>query len=81
MTYHINVSKANIKEFLQIISSLKKLGVIESVVSTSDLVREGKPIEIKTFLNILKNSEQEIEEKHSLSMEKVKKQIESWKEK
>ena len=37
MTYYINVKKGNIKEFLQIIFSLKSLGVIESFNSIKDL--------------------------------------------
>lgn len=37
MTYYINVKKENIKEFLQIIKSLKSLGVIESFNSIKDL--------------------------------------------
>ncbi|MEM1320740.1 MAG: hypothetical protein AAGG75_10825 [Bacteroidota bacterium] len=79
MTYHINVKKGNIKEFLQIIRSLRSLGIIESFESTEDLVREGQPIEETTLLNILQFSENEIVEGKSFSMEEVKKQIEAWK--
>ena len=56
MTYHINVKNSNIKEFLQIIHSLRRLGVIESFHSSRDLVTEGDPIDEKTLLNILDNS-------------------------
>lgn len=81
MTYHINVRKSNIKEFLQIINSLRSLGVIESFQSTKDLVREGEALDEDTLLNILENSKEEIKNGQSFSMDEVKKQIESWKKK
>jgi len=79
MTYHINVKQDNIKEFLQIIRSLKKLGVIESVESNLDLVQEGDALDEDTLLNVLKFSKEEIKEGKSFSMDDVKKQIENWK--
>lgn len=81
MTYHINVRKTNIKEFLQIIDSLKSLGVIESFKSTKDLVREGDSLDGETFLNILENSKKEIKDGKSFTMDEVKNQITSWKKK
>ena len=77
MTYHINVRKGNTTEFLQIIKSLRSLGVIESIESTSNLIKEGEPIGEETLLNILKHSEEEIDGGKSLSMADVKKQIEN----
>jgi len=68
MTYHINVKRTNIKEFLQIINSLKSLGVIESFNSTKDLVREGEPLDETTLLNILENSKEEIKDGKSFSI-------------
>jgi len=79
MTYHINVRKTNIKEFLQIINSLRSLGVIESFKSTKDLVREGEPLDEETLLNILENSKEEIKDGKSFTMDDVKKQITNWK--
>ena len=79
MTYHINVSKTNIKEFIQIISSLRNLGVVESFQSSKDLVKEGEPLEAENLLNILENSKEEIRQGKSFTMDEVKKQIENWK--
>ena len=79
MTYHINVKNTNIKEFLQIIHSLRSLGVIESFRSTKDLIKEGEPLDEETLLNILNNSKEEIKEGKTFSLEEVKSQIESWK--
>ena len=79
MTYHINVKNSNIKEFLQIIHSLRRLGVIESFHSSRDLVTEGEPIDEKTLLNILDNSKEEIKTGKQFSMEEVREQIKNWK--
>ncbi len=79
MTYHINVKSANVKEFLQIIYSLRSLGVIESFSSSKDLIQEEGTVDELTLLNILENSQKEIREGKSFSLEDVKQQIETWK--
>jgi len=81
MTYHINVKNNNIKEFLQIIRSLRSIGIIESYESTQDLTTEGAPVNEDTLLNILKFSKKEITEGKSFTMDEVKRQIENWKKK
>ncbi len=72
MTYHINVSEHNLKEFLQIIHSLHSLGVVESYESNRDLVSPGDPLAVDTLLNILSKSKSEIASGKSYSMEEVK---------
>lgn len=62
MTYYINVSKTNIKEFLQIIQSLGSLGIVESYSSAVDLVRPGESLDEDTLLNILEHSNKEIKD-------------------
>jgi len=81
MTYHINVSKTNVKEFLQIIQSLRSLGVVESYSSTVDLVRPGESLDEDTMLNIIEHSNNEIKDGKSISHNEVKKQIAAWKKK
>ena len=81
MTYHINVSKKNVKEFLQIIQSLRSLGVVESYSSTVDLVRPGESLDEDTMLNIIEHSNNEIKDGKSISHKEVKKQITAWKKK
>lgn len=81
MTYHINVNKTNIKEFLSIIQQLRNLGVIESVNSTRDLISDGEKIDEETLNNILDNSLKEIKEGKSFTMKDVKNQINNWKKK
>jgi len=79
MTYHINVKRDSLKEFIQIIKTLRSLGVIESIDSTSDLIKEGEPLDEETLLNILDHSEKEINDGKSFTMEDVKNQIKNWK--
>ncbi len=78
MTYHINVNETSIKEFVQIIQSLRNLGVVESYSSTLDLVKPGESIDDDTVLKILDQSASEIKDGKSISHEEVKKQISSW---
>ena len=79
MTYHINVKQSNIKEFLQIIDSLRSLGVIESFQTSINLVQEGEPLKEEILLNILENSKKERKDGKSFTLSDVKKQIETWK--
>ena len=79
MTYHINVNKTNIKQFLKIVQLLRSLGVIESIHSSKDLIQEGDQLEEETLLNILNNSKEEIKDGKSFTMDEVKEQIKSWK--
>lgn len=79
MTYHINVNKNNVKEFLQILQSLRSLGVVESYSSTMDLVKPGEPMNEDTLLGVLDRSKRELEANKSISHEDVKKQMETWK--
>ena len=79
MTYYINVSKTNISDFIQIIQSLKNLGVIESYDSLDSVVKEGEPLSTNTLESILETSREEISVGNKLDSSEVKKQIENWK--
>lgn len=81
MTYYIDVKNANIKDFLEVIQSLKELGIIESVNSNKELVQPGEALNEDSLLNILEHSKKEIKKGNSFTMEDVKQQIESWKSK
>ena len=81
MTYHINVNKTNIKEFLGIVKQLRRLGVIDSINSSADLVIEGDEIDEDTLNHILDNSMKEIDDGKTFTMEDVKNQINNWKKK
>ena len=78
MTYYINVKPSNLKDFLQIVKSLKNLGVIDSYGSVGELAREGEPIPIENLISVLEYSRKEAKEGNVLSSEEVKKQVENW---
>jgi hypothetical protein len=78
MTYYINVKPSNLKDFLQIIKSLKNLGIIDSFGSVGELAREGAPISIEDLISVLEYSKQEVKEGNTLTSEEVKKQVENW---
>ena len=78
MTYYINVKPSNLKDFLQIIKSLKNLGIIDSFGSVGELAREGPPISIEDLISVLEYSRQEVKEGNTLTSEEVKKQVENW---
>jgi len=77
--YYIEVQDTNRKDFLQIVQSLKNLGVIESYQSVGNLAREGEPITTDELLAVLESAQQEVAEGNIISSEEVKKQIQSWK--
>ena len=79
VTFHININETKINEFAKIVDKLKSLGVIESVESNCELVREGEPLNEDTLMDILAFSKKEIESSKLLSMSQVKNQIDSWK--
>ena len=78
MTYYINVKPSNLKDFLQIIKSLRNLGIIDSFGSVGDLGREGGPISTEDLISVLEYSRKEVKEGNVLSSEEVKKQVENW---
>ena len=78
MTYYINVKPSNLKDFLQIVKSLKNLGVIDSFGSVGDLAREGEPVSIEELITVLDYSRKEVKDGNVLSSGEVKKQVEGW---
>lgn len=78
MTYYINVKPSNLKDFLQIVKSLKNLGVIDSFGSVGDFAREGEPISTENLVCILDYARKEVKEGNVLSSEEVKKQVANW---
>lgn len=83
MTYQINIKKSKVEEFLLIIESLKKLGVVQSFKSTESLAlpTDGAPASTAQLLEILDRSEKEITEGKVIPSEQVHQMIESWKQK
>ncbi|MBK7871128.1 MAG: hypothetical protein IPJ74_10790 [Saprospiraceae bacterium] len=63
---------------MQIIQSLKNLGIIERYESIESLAREGESISSEALMSILEYAQKEAAEGKVLSIEEVKKQIALW---
>lgn len=81
MTYFINVRPDNIKDFLQIVKSLKNLGVIDSFGSVGNLALEGDPISTEALLSILEASQKEAKAGNTLHSDEIKEQVAKWTQK
>ena len=61
MTYQINVQQSKIEEFLLIIQSFKKLGVVKSFQSSESLaIPSDKPASNDQLMRILNRAEDEV---------------------
>lgn len=78
MTYYINVKPSNLKDFLQIVKSLKNLGVIDSFGSVGDFARDGEPLTTENLVSVLEYARKEAKEGNVLSSREVKKQVGNW---
>ena len=82
MTYQINIKKSKTEEFLLIIESLKKLGVVQSFKSTESLVTPSEaPVSTSRLLEVLDRAEEEIIEGKTVPSEQVHQMIQNWKQK
>ncbi len=82
MTYQINIKKSKREEFLLIIESLKKLGVVQPFKSTESLVIPSEtPVSTSRLLEVLDRAEEEIIEGKTVPSEQVHQMIQNWKQK
>ncbi len=72
MTYQIQITPSKQGEFLQIIESLQKLGVIENYHRSESFVVPGEPVALDDLLKTLAESEKQIEEGLSFSTAEAK---------
>ncbi len=80
MTYHIQINESKLQEFLQIIASLKSLGVVDSYESLAKkLVTDSRSLSDEELLGILEKSGQEIQEGKYYTQEQVLEKIQNWK--
>jgi hypothetical protein len=79
MTYQIQIAPSKQVEFLQIIESLHRLGVIEKYQRAESLVVPGEPVPLDALLQTLEESEQQIENGLSFSTAEAKVFLETWK--
>ncbi|MEM1121386.1 MAG: hypothetical protein AAGJ18_13120, partial [Bacteroidota bacterium] len=82
MIYQINVQQSKVEEFLLIIQSLKKLGVVKSVQSSESLAIPSEiPATTEKLMQRLNRAEEEGTIGKVVPSAQVKKMIESWKQK
>ena len=81
MTYYINVNDSNLIDFINIIKSLKNIGVINSYESIGSVGAKGDPLSTDALLSILDLSKKEIDLGKSYSSDEIKKIVTSWKQK
>ncbi len=78
MVYQIEISPSKQSEFIQIIESLKKLGVITQFHRSESYVTPGEPVSIDELMNTLKESEQQIKDGLSYSPTSAKEFLKAW---
>ena len=78
MTYQITVSASKQGEFLKIIESLFRLGVVEKYGRAESLVVPGEPVEVDALLLTLAQSEKQVEEGLSFSPAEAKIFLKAW---
>ncbi|MEM6321015.1 MAG: hypothetical protein AAF960_25340 [Bacteroidota bacterium] len=80
MIYQINVQQSKVEEFLLIIQSLKKLGVVKSVQSPESLsIPSDNSTTTEQLIQRLNRAEEEVAVGKVVPSEQVKKMIENWK--
>ena len=78
MVYQIKVSQSKQAEFLQIIESLFRLGVVEKYNEAESTVVPGEALNADDLLKTLAESKQQIKDGLSFSPEEAKVFIKAW---
>jgi hypothetical protein len=81
VTYQIQISESKQEAFLEIVKSLKNLGVVASYDVFESLVRPGNPLDTEALLNILKESEQQVKNGDVVPSHQVSTFIKQWRQK
>lgn len=79
MMYQIQVNASADKDFLQIIESLKNIGVVENFEANSKWGLPGEAITESELLKALKARSAEIKEGNFFSTDELKKFLKLWK--
>ena len=78
MTYQIEIEEPKTIEFLQIIQSLQRLGVVRSVRKTASLALPGEPASELDLENLVQESTRQIAEGQSFSGEEMRQLLKTW---
>jgi hypothetical protein len=80
MIYQVEVKEANNSDFLQIIQSLKNVGVVLSFHGNESIAKEGNSLTENELLLLLKERETDIENGNSLSHDEAIKFMKLWRQ-
>jgi hypothetical protein len=80
MTYQIEIDERKSVEFLQIVSSLRQLGVVISVKEIASLVLPGMAISDADLENLVHESETQIQSGQSFSAIEIKNFMQAWRQ-
>lgn len=72
MTYQIEIEETKTAEFLQIVESLRRLGVVVSVKEIASLVLPGDPVSDVDLTELVRESEAQIGRGESFSASEIK---------
>lgn len=79
VTYQIQIPESQKEAFLNIIQSLKSVGMVKSFRPTLSLAAPGKQIPTETLLTVLEESEQQTKEGFSFSTNEASAFLAAWK--
>ena len=78
MVYQIQITPSKQGEFVQIIESLQKLGVIKQFRRSESYVTPGEPVDLDDLMETLEESEKQISEGSSFSPASAKLFMKAW---
>jgi len=78
MTYQIQIKSDLNEDFIQIIQSLKNIGLVENFRQADSLSLEGNSLSESSLLKVLKEREQEIEDGNFLTQGELIKFLKLW---
>ncbi len=80
MVYQIEVKETNNLDFLQIIQSLKNIGLVTAYERKESLASEGSPISEDELLEVLQERQGEMAGGNSLSQDEAVKFMKLWRQ-
>jgi len=78
MTYQIQIKSDLNEDFIQIIQSLKNIGLVENFRQADSLSLENSPLSESSLLKVLKEREKEIEDGNFLTQGELIKFLKLW---
>lgn len=78
MSYLINIDEAHREEFLKIIESFKKIGLVKDYQENTSELSEGNALSDDELKNMVNISRQQLQAGEGLTTSEAKEKIKSW---